>query len=147
MEEATPLVCSHSVSTLLAHLVWTTAARARVLVPDIDEVLAGWLRDKAQECGCHFLIAGNADDHVHVLVQHPPAVPVAELARLLKGSTSHRAGIVYGPVHRIRWQSGYWAESVCPAHVASIASYVRGQREHHASSMGSETWEAVQSAR
>ena len=142
MEKASPLVGSHSVSTLLVHLVWATIGRARILAPDIDDALAGWLCEKARDCGCAVLGAGNSSDHVHVLVQHPPTMPVAELARLLKGSSSHRARVVYGRASPVRWQAGYWAESMSPTHLAALASYVRDQRKHHVDSIELEPWEA-----
>jgi REP element-mobilizing transposase RayT len=147
METAIPLVRSHSVSTLVVHVVWATAGRACVLTPEVDDVLGGWLMDKAQECGSRVLVAGNASDHVHLLVQHPPAMPVAELVRLLKGSSSHRAGVVYGHSSGVRWQAGYWAESVSPDQLPSLAGYVRRQREHHACSRAAEPWEAERPTR
>ena len=147
METAIPLVRSHSVSTLVVHVVWATAGRACVLTPELDDVLGGWLVDKAQECGSRVLVAGNASDHVHLLVQHPPAMPVAELVRLLKGSSSDRAGVVYGHSSGVRWQAGYWAESVSPDQLTRLARYVRRQREHHANSMAAEPWEVERPTR
>jgi putative transposase len=79
---------------------------------------------------------GAAPDHVHVLVQLPVVVTIADIMQRLKGATSRvfRRELPGG------WQAGYWVESVSPQEAETVARYVRRQRVHHMSDGGDEPW-------
>jgi putative transposase len=82
---------------------------------------------KCDELGGKLLAVGNASDHVHVLVAHPPAVAVATIAQRLKGASSR---ILAPRLPRdFGWQEGYFAESV--SDLERVAAYVSRQRAHH----------------
>lgn len=141
---AWPLVRSHSVSTLFVHLVWSTAGRVAILTPEIDQALAEVLTSKAAELGCVMRAAGNAADHVHVLAQYSPAVAVAELVRRLKGASSRHANAARWMATPLRWQTGYWAESVGAAQLSALSGYILGQRARHADANAcNEPWQAA----
>src|SRR5579864_4793120 len=135
------MVRSHSVSTLVVHVVWATAARASALPPRVDDWLAAELRRAASELGVVMLAVGNASDHVHVVLQHPPRVAVATLAGRLKGASSraaHNSGVMG---EGDGWQVGYWAESVSAERVEPLLDYVTHQGDHHALESSLEPWQ------
>jgi len=134
---------NHSLSALLVHAVWATADRTPALLATTDALLEAVLRRKANELRCALLAAGNAADHVHVLVQHPPALSVAELLRCLKGASSHEAHRAGWMPIGVRWQVGYWAESVGSSQLSPLQRYVQGQREHHEQGDSWEPWEQM----
>jgi REP element-mobilizing transposase RayT len=76
---------------------------------------------------CHLVAAGNATDHVHVLVRHPPRVSVAQIAHRLKGASSRAIHLARPETQGLVWQVGYWAESVTPVALEPLVAYVRGQ--------------------
>lgn len=136
-----PMVRNHSVSTIVVHAVWATAGRASVLLPSADEWIARELRLKAMELGAVLLAVGNAADHVHIVVQHAPAMAVATLVGRLKGASS-RAAHVSGVLGADEgWQVGYWAESVGAAYIEPLLDYVTHQRVHHATASALEPWQ------
>jgi putative transposase len=130
---------AHSVTSLFVHVVWATRHRSAALAPSLDAWLAALLERKARAIDCELLAAGNAADHVHVVVRHPPAVSVATLAQNLKGASSRAIGLDL-QTDRV-WQVGYWAESVGSRELAPIIRYVRDQRAHHALHSDPEPWE------
>ena len=135
------MVRNHSVSTMVVHAVWATAGRASLLLPSADEWIAQELRRKATELGAVMLAVGNAADHVHVVLQHAPAMAVATLIGRLKGASSraaHVSGVMGGDEG---WQVGYWAESVGAAHIEPLLDYVTHQRVHHATASALEPWQ------
>ena len=134
------MVRNHSVSTMVVHAVWATAGRASVLLPSADEWIAQELRRKATELGAVMLAVGNAADHVHVVLQHAPAMAVATLVGRLQGASS-RAAHVSGVMGGEGWQVGYWAESVGAAHLEPLLDYVTHQRVHHATASALEPWQ------
>ena len=127
---------AHSVTRLLVHVVWATRGRQLRIDPTLDEPLERALIDKAQQLRAVVHAFGAALDHVHMLVQVPADVSVATVVHRLKGSTSpaFRRSLLGG------WQAGYWAESLSPETMPSIATYVRAQRVHHESGTHDEPW-------
>lgn len=134
----------HSAASLVVHLVWATHHRDGVIAEASDPWFAAAFERIAREVGCVLLAAGNASDHVHLLVRYPAQLPVSELARRLKGASSHAWNAERSSNHlRFAWQSGFWAESVSPSETPHLIRYVREQRAHHHDCSAPEPWQAA----
>jgi putative transposase len=128
----------------MAHLVWATKNRGRLLHPSVDQELANFFRRKAAQLACTLLAAGNADDHVHVLVRYHSECSMAMLVRSLKGASSREHNRTEPPYElSLYGQDGYWAESCGPQAVPGLIRYLHRQRQHHALSQSPEPWELV----
>ena len=136
-----PLVRNHSVTLLVLHVVWSTSRRSPVLEPAIDGPLAALLGRKASALQGCVLGVGVASDHVHIVVQQHPAITVAELVGRLKGASSREANVGGWYPSTIRWQVGYWAQSVSASKLEPLVRYLAGQRAHHAQAVAPEPWE------
>lgn len=114
MDPLFPLVPWHARATtvLVAHLLWSTRTRVPWLEPRFDAWLAALLERKARALDCRLVAAGNAADHVHVLVCYPPRVSVAQIAHRLKGAWSRAIHLTLPKTQGLVWQVGYWVESV-----------------------------------
>ena len=133
----------HSHTRVVVHFVWATARRAPLIAPESDGWLRAVLERKAGELGCRVLACGNASDHVHVVLPLPPTICIAEIARGLKGTSSHAWNAARAADTRaFSWQAGYWAESVTPSAIESLLRYVTDQRAHHAHRSTPGPWEA-----
>jgi putative transposase len=144
MDPLFPLLPSHAHATtvLVVHLIWSTRKRAPWLEPRFDAWLAALLERKARALDCQLVAAGNAADHVHVLVRHPPRVSDAQIAHRLKGASSRALHLTLPEAQGLVWQVGYWAESVTPTALEPLVAYLRGQRAHHGAHALAESWEA-----
>ena len=92
--------------------------------------------------GCAVIVSGLADDHVHVLVHYPSAVSLSAVVQRLKGSSSHECNQRRQLTARLRWQVGYWAESISPQPIEGLIRYISNQRRHHnATAKSAERWE------
>ena len=133
MSDVSSIRLRHTVTRLTVHMVWATRDRCPWLGLDIDPWLSKQVAAKGEEIGCRVIAVGNACDHVHVLVTHPPTLAVATIAHRLKGASSR--------VLASQLPQGF-AESV--SDIARAAAYVRHQRQHHdAPAAGPpEQWEA-----
>jgi putative transposase len=130
-----PHVGAHSVNWLFAHIVWATRSRHPSIERALDCSLERALSKLARAQGASIHAYGAFDDHVHVLVQLPPELGVAVLVNRIKGASSNdfsRSGI--------RWQAGYWAESVSRSALARCSRYVSDQRRRHAAGLHDEPW-------
>ena len=92
-----------------------------------------WLRWATQATTC-------------VLVRVAPRANLAGLVQRLKGASAYQANISFRLPHRMRWQSGYWAESVAPHDAELLAAYLYAQRNHHDESHPAEWWQMSESS-
>jgi REP element-mobilizing transposase RayT len=127
---------------VLVHVVWAVYDRAPTLMQSRDALLHDLLRAEAAKLRSTIVAVGNADDHVHALVDLHRTAALAALVQQLKGGSAH-AWNVERHEPRLRWQSGYWTESVCAEHLDPVASYVRAQRHHHPAS---EPWQLCEAS-
>jgi putative transposase len=97
---------------------------------------------KASELRSPMLVAGCANDHVHLVVRVATSVSLGELVMHLKGASARELNVGRSASDPFAWQDGYWAESFGPGDLGPIAEYVRRQREHHDDSHPFERWAA-----
>ncbi len=124
------------------HLVWSTWDRQPLVGPGLRQALYACMRQGCRELGCQALAVGGTEDHVHLLVRMVPQVSISELAKQVKGSSSHLATHQLGAGGRFRWQGGFGATTVTPGDVPHVARYIAHQKEHHAADTADEELEA-----
>ena len=122
------------------HYVWATWDRLPMLTAELESQVHAYIAMECRELKCEPLEIGGTQDHVHALVQVHSTVPVAEVARRMKGGSSHLA------THALtrdgfKWQGSYGAFSVSPEHLNRVREYIRRQKEHHASNRLEPDWE------
>jgi hypothetical protein len=66
------------------------------------------------------------------LLRFPSTVTLAAVVQRLKGASSYECNQRGLLPTRLRWQRGYWAQSVGPDAVVPLLHYLATQREHHA---------------
>jgi putative transposase len=129
-----------SVVSLVVHIVWSTLNRQPLLAPERDSLLRHVLFDKAGAVGSRLLACGCAVDHVHVVAHLPPSSTLADLVRRMKGASAYELSRSRHWPTPLRWQEGYWAESVTPSSTSRVIEYVESQRTRHASASLQERW-------
>jgi len=74
---------------------------------------------------------GGIEHHVHVLIDIPKTLALAEAMKQLKGGSSHainKAELISG---QFAWQDGYSAFTVSTSAIPGVVEYIAKQREHH----------------
>lgn len=101
----------HCVSALHAHLVFVTKYRRRVFDAAAIDRLRKLFAGVCADFGAHLVEMAGEHDHVHLLVEYPPKVPISGLVNSLKGASSrvlrrerpdiarrhYRAGALWSP--------------------------------------------------
>ena len=118
---------------LYVHLVWNVRDREPLLDAEARDWLWPDLEGTARDLGSGYVVAGGAADHVHVLMELPPTLTVAQVVKRLKGATSRRGGI--------GWQASYGAFTVGWRTLPRVEQYVRDQAHHHAVGSVEGDWE------
>ncbi|MFF0635983.1 IS200/IS605 family transposase [Nocardia sp. NPDC004151] len=122
------------VSALHVHLVFVTRYRRGVLddamLTRCEQVMRGVCTDFEAE-----LIEFNGeDDHLHLLIEYPPKVPISKLVNSLKGVSARRLHYEFtGRANRHHlnghlWSPSYLAASCGGAPLSIIKQYIEQQR-------------------
>ena len=118
---------------LYYHFVFATKRREPMLNLEKIKQIRQIAKAKADEMGFLLHILNGYRDHIHLLATVPPALSLAQVMKHIKGASSRKVEDVY-------WQEGYWVKAVEKPHVATVASYIEKQWEHHRMQNGEE-WE------
>src|SRR3712207_1118124 len=90
---------------LYYHAVWATKNREPQLFSELRCHLFTTIADKCRQLGCEVHAINGLDDHVHVVLEIPPARAVAAVIGQLKGVSAYELNQLRpGTVH---WQDGY----------------------------------------
>jgi putative transposase len=118
-------------SKLFVHLVWGTWDRLPLITPEIRLPVYQGLHEQAGRNGCELIAVGGIEDHVHVLLKIPTTITIADLAKGLKGGSSHMVNKALRPGTFFKWQGSYGSFTVSRSHVPMIRAYVLNQERHH----------------
>jgi len=123
---------------IYAHLSWTTWARLPLIEESIEESVADFLLRfllaEAKRHGTRVIEIGVVPNHVHLLLQLPPAYDVPRLVQGLKGASARLANRDgFSQNNSLRWETGYDLRSVGIKQLPQVANYVRLQELKHGS--------------
>jgi len=79
---------SHSVSKLLAHLVFVVKYRHSAITDPVWGSLCSGFAAAAQRLDVAIIQANHDRNHAHLVVEYPPKVSVSTIAHALKGRSS-----------------------------------------------------------
>jgi len=126
---------------LFVHLVWSTWDRLPMIDQAIERRLLREIESEAIKMRCIVLALNSMPDHVHIVLVMPSIVTIADLAKQLKGASSHFVNEVLRPEMPFKWQGSYGAFTVSRWDVDKVVAYVRNQKQHHADETLLPEWE------
>ena len=124
----------HVVSALHVHLVFVTKYRRGVFDDEMLRHCEQAMRKVCENFEAVLQEFNGEDDHVHLLVEYPPKVPVSALVNSLKGVSARRLRAEFtGRVNRAAmnghfWSPSYFAASCGGAPLSIIRQYIEQQR-------------------
>ena len=119
---------SHSFSKNHQHIVFSTIERRKIIPADLQPRLWAYC---AGICRNHDMFVGEIggmDDHIHLLIELPAILAVADAVRLIKSNSSTWMREM---TKDFGWQKGYAAFSVSASNRTSVKAYIRNQPDHH----------------
>jgi putative transposase len=130
--KATYWTGAHTTHRLRYHLVWIPKYRKRVLQGKVAYRLRGLFYEacKVNDWWIHEMAI--MPDHVHLLIQLPANLSVAEVVQRLKGGTSRVLRKEYPELEEFLWGDSFWcdgyfAETVGRLQESSIRNYIKNQ--------------------
>ena len=121
----------HSLCKVYVHFVLTTKNRERLLPPSARTRLYEHLFKNARENSILIEALNVQPEHVHMLVNLSRTSAIEELAKLLKGESSHWINHNNVIPEKFSWQTGYGAFSVSYMHFKNVIVYINNQDKHH----------------
>ena len=108
------------------HLIWCPKYRRRVLVGGIDQRLKAIIAAVAAEVGAEVIELEVMPDHVHLLAEIPPMVPLSRFVGLLKGRSSRLLRIEFPRLRRLPalWSPSWLVSTVGGAPLEVVRRYV-----------------------
>jgi REP element-mobilizing transposase RayT len=119
---------SHSICRSLFHIVFSTKERRNYIPRASLETTWAYVAGIARNHRMRVFTAGGTENHVHILLELPPEMAVADAIRTLKCNSSRW---LRESVRLFSWQQGYGAFSVSPSHLGRVVNYISHQAEHH----------------
>ena len=120
-----------SLSAVYIHLIFSTKTRQLFLR---DKVLRTRLHAQlggiSKTLGCAPILAGGAEDHIHLLARFGRTVTQAEWVKELKRVSNLWVKKEFG-LADFEWQGGYADFSVSESNLEKVKRYVASQEEHH----------------
>ena len=118
-------------TSLLSHVTFSTKARHPWITPDLESRLMPYLGGILRELGSKILVSNAVADHVHLLIELPPTLPISEVVGKVKGNSSKWIHESFPQRRAFAWQRGFGAFSVSRSNVPIVARYIERQKEHH----------------
>ncbi len=123
----------HCVFAMHVHLVFVTKFRHEVFGERHLSRMEQIMRDVCADFDAELVEFNGDNNHVHLLVNHPPKVAVARLVNSLKGVSSRRLRQEFPDLarHYYRanklWSGSYFAGSVGGAPISVLHQYIEQQ--------------------
>ncbi|WP_184759378.1 IS200/IS605 family transposase [Streptosporangium album] len=122
------------VHNLHAHLVFTPKYRRGVFTDEILRRCEDIMIEVCDSFGAELVEFNGEEDHVHLLVHHPPKVALSTLVNSLKGVSARLLSKEY-PAHIRKylwgghfWSPSYFAASCGGAPLSIIKEYIENQK-------------------
>jgi REP element-mobilizing transposase RayT len=122
---------AHTYSNLLFHAIFSTKDRAATISPAIRNDLFAYMAGIIRHMGGKTVIAGGTADHVHLLLELPSHLAVADTLRVVKTNSSRWAHERWPERRLFAWQTGYAAFTVSKSNVNAVRVYIANQEAHH----------------
>ena len=117
-----------------------------LITPTLEADLYHVLLEQTHRLECQSLALGGLADHVHLVLRVPGKHAPADVAKMLKGTSSTWARQVIRP-HRplsaepFGWQDNYACFSLSCSHLSRAVAYVQNQNLRHAENTLWPEWE------
>ncbi|WP_299682832.1 IS200/IS605 family transposase [uncultured Dokdonia sp.] len=124
--------CSHTVSSLSCHIVWSTKYCYKVLKGGIQSCCRELLVETCNAQDVEILKGVVSSGHIHMHVEYAPKHSISFLVKQLKGRTSRKVQMEFSSLGKTYWGKHFWATSYEALSTGNITDeMVNEYLEHH----------------
>lgn len=122
---------SSTYTKLLYHCIFSTKNRRAIITKEIRERLYPYIGGILSEHRARLVAGGGTEDHVHLLLELPATLAVADAMRVVKANSSKWVRETFPTAVPFAWQTGYAAFTVSESSADTVVRYIERQVEHH----------------
>lgn len=111
----------HTVHLIVYHIIWCPKRRRNVLGGPVKDRLEQIIQDVVDEQGWHIIELAIQPDHVHVFIQSNPYTLPTDIARLIKGRSSH---LLREEFEHLKRMPSMWTRSTFYSTAGTVSSEV-----------------------
>lgn len=115
----------HQACRLFIHLNWHTYLNEPAISAPAVPIVTEAVSQAGRRTRSVIIAQAVLTDHIHVLIRCAPDTTVSAFVREAKSESSRRVG------KNLRWQRGYFADSISHTHVMAMRRYIASQFSHH----------------
>jgi REP element-mobilizing transposase RayT len=119
---------SHSYAQTVIHVVFSTKDRRKTISSEFQPRLWSYAAGICKRQGIFLHGVGGMGDHIHLLIQIPPTIALANAILTIKSNSSRWA---HEEGQKLAWQKGYAAFSVSASNIPAVVQYIQNQQAHH----------------
>jgi putative transposase len=117
----------HTYTSIYLHVIWATKGRHAFITPELKSPLFAYMGGIFRNLETKVLAMDGVTDHVHAVIEIPPALAASDVIGIVKSNSSRWAE----ERGRFQWQEGFAAFSVSRSNLDRVVRYVRNQEAHH----------------
>ncbi len=121
----------HSFTQIFIHYMFAPKSRFPLLTVEKPDLILNYMSGICKNYDCKFYCSHVMPDHIHLLLNIPSKLSVAEIAKILKANTSRFLNTHPERKSRFEWQEGYGAFSCSYSMIDTVKTYIQNQEEHH----------------
>jgi len=125
------------------HLIFSTKNRKPLINKELKFEIIKHIKDNAKEKGIYIDFLNAVEDHIHLLISLGSDQKVSDIARLIKGESSHWINKNNLSGEKFEWQEEYIALSVSNSMINKVRKYIENQENHHKKMSFSEEYELL----
>ncbi|HEX2330983.1 MAG TPA: IS200/IS605 family transposase [Candidatus Angelobacter sp.] len=118
----------HTFFQNVMHVVFSTKERQKLIPTEMKDRMWSYTAGICKKRKVFVHAIGGMEDHIHLLLQFPQTVAIAQLINTIKVNSS---GWMSEQTGRFAWQEGYGAFSVSKSNWPEVVRYIRNQERHH----------------
>ena len=117
--------------TATYHIVINTRHRQMTLPLEACEELYRYISGIVESNGCKLYAINGIENHIHLLIDLSPSLPLAKLMQEVKGSSSKWLKSSPQFPQFVGWGKEYAAFSYAARDRGMVCNYIANQRDHH----------------
>lgn len=115
----------------LQHIIFSTKNRRKWIDESWKDDLHAYIGGILRGIDCSMKAAGGASDHIHILTAVDKKIPITDVVRTVKASSTNWIKKTVKNGKEFSWQQGYASFSVSQSNIRKVEHYIRNQRKHH----------------
>ena len=109
----------HTVHLIVYHMIWCPKRRRKVLVGPVRDRLEHIIQEVADQHGWQIIELAIQPDHVHLFIRSNPYTLPTDMARLIKGRSSHELREAFPHLKRM---PSLWTRSTFYSTAGNVSS-------------------------